>query len=254
MRHPNIVSFIGLSKSPRGELLIITELCDIDLMKLITNSEQHRGCNRLAVSVSMAKQIAASVSFLHAKGIVHRDLKPHNVLVNDPTGTGPGACVCKLCDFGVSTIADKFGGGEGFDGSRTGAMGSPVYMAPEMVSGRHGRAHYDHRVDTYSYGILLWVMWHGRRDPYAHIKAASSMQLAMRVAEGARPVFDVPQGGSTSLTSTSTSVSASAPVGEASGSSSGGGSSTNASTSNGNSQQLMLAHVPSSWCSSSSLL
>ena len=75
IRHPNIVSFIGLSKSPRGELLIITERCDVDLMRLLSRSKGHCGAVNCKAFVSMAKQIAASVNFLHARGIVHRDLK-----------------------------------------------------------------------------------------------------------------------------------------------------------------------------------
>jgi serine/threonine protein kinase len=106
--------------------------------------------------------------------------------VNDPTGQ----TVCKLCDFGIASKID--GSATGNDRTRTGAIGSPVYMAPEMSTGQYGRAHYDHRVDVYSFGILLWVMWHGRRDPYEHIQALGSFELMRMIADGNRPVFEMP--------------------------------------------------------------
>jgi hypothetical protein len=40
---------------------------------------------------------------------------------------------------------------------------------------------------------MLWVMWYGKRDPYEHVATHSSIHLAMAVAEGARPAFDIPQ-------------------------------------------------------------
>jgi serine/threonine protein kinase len=57
-----------------------------------------------------------SRQYLHSKKLIHRDLKPQNLLVNNKW-------VCKVADFGVSTIKTT---------TRTmTAIGTPVYMAPE---------------------------------------------------------------------------------------------------------------------------
>ena len=91
---------------------VITELCGGDLMQLLQSSDRYRGCRSLAAMHHLGKQIAASVSFLHSRGVIHRDLKPQNVLVCGPA-VGDLSCraltstVCKLCDFGISSIAER---------------------------------------------------------------------------------------------------------------------------------------------------
>jgi serine/threonine protein kinase len=78
--------------------------------------------------------------------MIHRDLKPANVLVNEPNGR----CVCKLCDFGVSSIG---GSGKG-PRTLTSGKGTPVYMAPEVMNGWRGRAHYDEKVGYHSLTVI----------------------------------------------------------------------------------------------------
>ena len=53
-------------------LCIVTELCDCDLMQLLTRSPAHRGMNDRSAMVALARQISAAVSFLHARGVIHR--------------------------------------------------------------------------------------------------------------------------------------------------------------------------------------
>jgi hypothetical protein len=75
MHHPSIVTLIGFSTSPRGEVLLVTELCDTDLMQLLECWTQNRGCNDPAAAVHLGKQVASAMSFLHLKGIIHGDIK-----------------------------------------------------------------------------------------------------------------------------------------------------------------------------------
>lgn len=71
--------------------------------------------------------VCAGLEAAHAEGLVHRDLKPENVfLVN----AAPDAASVKLLDFGISTFADDQG-----TPSRSGALGTPEYAAPEQIRG-----------------------------------------------------------------------------------------------------------------------
>ncbi|MCG8421160.1 MAG: protein kinase [Proteobacteria bacterium] len=64
--------------------------------------------------------ISNIVAYAHQRGYVHRDIKPANVLL-----TEDGAPM--LTDFDLVTVGDTTGG------TRTGALGTFVYAAPEMM-------------------------------------------------------------------------------------------------------------------------
>jgi serine/threonine protein kinase len=66
----------GIAQSPLNQLVIINEMCESDLMTLLLTCEKHRGSVNQQVLVSLARQIAASISILHSRGVIHRDLKP----------------------------------------------------------------------------------------------------------------------------------------------------------------------------------
>ncbi|MCB9594137.1 MAG: serine/threonine-protein kinase PknK [Sandaracinaceae bacterium] len=83
-------------------------------------------------------QLAAGLGALHAAGKVHRDLKPSNVLV-----TPEGRVV--ILDFGLVSEA------RGPDDSEA-IMGSPLYMAPEQVTG----APADPASDWYAVGVMIY--------------------------------------------------------------------------------------------------
>jgi serine/threonine-protein kinase len=91
------------------------------------------------VGLSVCEGLAAA----HAAGVVHRDLKPANVLIERS-----GRVV--LTDFGIArTLADDS------TGARTqGVVGTPLYMAPEQLSGLA----VDQRADIYAFGLMLFEM------------------------------------------------------------------------------------------------
>jgi len=91
-------------------------------------------------ALGIASDICRGLAFAHRQNVVHRDIKPRNILL-----TAEG--VAKVSDFGVAQLRQ-----EAFDYASTFA-GTRRYMAPEQYDG-----FYDHRVDIFSVGILLWEM------------------------------------------------------------------------------------------------
>lgn len=89
--------------------------------------------------------IAEGLLSLHVAKKVHRDLKPSNVIVEEGSG------IPKLLDFGIMRDADA-------PGATKGALGTPLYMAPEQAQGKE----VDWRADMYSFGCLLYEMLAGR--------------------------------------------------------------------------------------------
>jgi serine/threonine protein kinase len=91
-------------------------------------------------------QICDGLEAAHLQGVVHRDLKAQNILIG-PTGQ------IKIIDFGLARSVHL----EGM--TATGLiMGTPEYMAPEQVAGKH----VDERADIYALGVILFEMLTGR--------------------------------------------------------------------------------------------
>lgn len=107
---------------------------------------------------------------LHKKNIMHRDIKTLNVLLDEK-------CLPHICDFGISREDNQEDINE--TSLRTGDIGTPNWMAPELF----GQTHYDNRIDIYAFGIMLWEMLTGE-VPFAGKQPFVIMQL---VSSGARP-------------------------------------------------------------------
>jgi len=94
--------------------------------------------------------IAQALQFAHERNIIHRDVKPSNVLFNE-------AKQPVLSDFG---IVKMLGDDATQDLSTTSLLvGTPEYMSPEQARGEP----FDHRVDIYALGIMLYEMVTGRK-------------------------------------------------------------------------------------------
>jgi hypothetical protein len=103
----------------------------------------------------LAAGLAAAVADVHAQGVLHRDLKPNNVVLSP---SGP-----RLIDFGIARTGDQTAL------TRTGnAVGTPGYLAPEIVRG--GAA--SPAADVFALGAMLAYAATGRPpfgvgDPHA---------------------------------------------------------------------------------------
>ncbi|HET8959325.1 serine/threonine-protein kinase, partial [Nocardioides sp.] len=111
------------------------------------------GAPPFRVALDLVGQVAAGVADAHAAGLVHRDIKPANVLLR----RRDGELTAYLADFGVACRV----GAEPPSGE-PGATGTPLWMAPEVWSGRPAGV----AGDIYSLGCLLWATLTGR-PPYA---------------------------------------------------------------------------------------
>ncbi len=113
--------------------------------------------------VEIALQIASAMGAAHDLGIVHRDLKPENVfLLDDKDGERDRV---KVLDFGIAKQPTELSGKSSLT-TATRAVGTPGYMAPEMLT---APASTDRRADVYSLGAVLYEML-AARPPYAGIE------------------------------------------------------------------------------------
>lgn len=75
------------------------------------------------------EQLCHGVGAAHAAGVVHRDLKPENVFLAWSRRAGGDRFTVKVLDFGIAKLAAEVA-----TRATTGAVGSPMWMAPEQTA------------------------------------------------------------------------------------------------------------------------
>ncbi len=102
----------------------------------------------LAAAISYILQIASGLAVIHDARIIHRDIKPDNILFRlDETAV--------ITDFGIAKLVGA-SAGLTFSGH---IVGTPSYLAPELLSGNSPSI----QSDLYSMGIMLYEMLVGKR-------------------------------------------------------------------------------------------
>lgn len=163
VQHPDIVTVLDTGETG-GQLWLAMELapgCGLDRYA----QPQRLLPARLAVGI--AARVAGALAHAHALGVIHRDIKPSNVLVDLATSS------VKVTDFGTARLLEG-------RRTRTGLMlGTPAYMAPELLAGEDATP----RSDLYSLGVMLFELLAGRR-PH---DSASMGELLRQVANNPPP-------------------------------------------------------------------
>ncbi|KAL3823448.1 hypothetical protein ACHAXA_010208 [Cyclostephanos tholiformis] len=94
-------------------------------------------------------EILDAVSYMHGRGVVHRDIKAENVLFV----TSDMDSSIRVIDFGLALDRRAGGGGNDVPTMLTEAVGSPYYVAPEVLRGK-----YDESCDIWSVGVIAYVL------------------------------------------------------------------------------------------------
>ncbi|MDX1503091.1 MAG: serine/threonine-protein kinase [Thermoanaerobaculia bacterium] len=145
LHHPGIVTVFDVGESDDTFFFAMQLLPGASLAELL--AAQKRLSTRQVASLGI--QVADALSYAHREGILHRDIKPANLLIDRD-----GRCV--LTDFGIAlALTDT-------RLTQTGAsLGSPHYMAPEILNGKSP----DARCDLYALGVVMFEALTGR-PPY----------------------------------------------------------------------------------------
>lgn len=128
-----------------NEIYIVMEQLEDDMLEMIVSTEDKRLSER--VTKFLTYQILEALKYLHSKNIAHCDLKPENVLLVESRSQFPQI---KLCDFGFAKIIEE-------NSFRSSLVGTPAYLAPEVVRGER----YNRSVDLWSVGVIVYVSLSG---------------------------------------------------------------------------------------------
>ncbi|XXX82611.1 pentapeptide repeat-containing protein [Sorangium sp. So ce134] len=138
-------------------------------MELLRGGDLRRGVLEGRVErdrvVPLILRVGAALALAHARGIVHRDIKPANILLDE--GGAP-----KLTDFDLVADPDTSGG------TLTGALGTFVYAAPEMLSRPQDAGP---PADVYGLGMTAVFALHGRDLPLDVVRDAAKVIDALPV-------------------------------------------------------------------------
>ncbi len=139
---PHTIELYDFGVSPDGSLCYVMEF--LEGMDLETLVERH-GPLPPARVVHLLRQVCISLAEAHLQEFVHRDLKPANIYA---CRQGIEYDFAKVLDFGM--VADVK-----VDDTQE-IVGTPAYLAPEMVTGR-----FDARADIYSLGCVAYKLLTG---------------------------------------------------------------------------------------------
>lgn len=173
--HPHILRILSAYTRPR--LSLVTEYCSggslYDTLQTSLSSVKDK--------LSLCRDVASALEYLHAKSIVHRDIKSHNILLSEDR-TSSNTFVAKLGDFGAAIQLES----PDVRIVDTESHGTSGYTAPEIlqlqVSSIGG---YAMPSDIWSLGIVMWeIMTPESQNPFTGVEPQVVLD---HVHAGARP-------------------------------------------------------------------
>lgn len=123
----------------------------------------------------VARGSLEGLQYMHQNNFIHRDIKGANILLSDEGEV-------KLVDFGVSAILQDS------NQKRNTLIGTPYWMAPEVIQNKTRLNPYDEAVDVWSLGITLIEL--AEKDP--PLSQMNPMRALMQVPIRKAPVLQNP--------------------------------------------------------------
>jgi serine/threonine protein kinase len=149
---PHVVRLISASQVPLSSgprLTLIFEYIDGgDIQGRVEQSQRPSSPDLLAFAVGAL----AGIAELHSKEVVHRDIKPGNIALRGGSWAEP-----VLLDLGLGRILDASA-----ITPYPCSIGTPPYMAPEVVQGSPARK----GSDLWSLGVMLFLLGTGTHPFY----------------------------------------------------------------------------------------
>jgi serine/threonine-protein kinase len=152
LEHPNIIPVHALGADREGLPILVMKCIDGDPWRTLIREPDHPAWARwtgwasdpVERNIEILVEVCRAIAYAHSRNILHRDLKPDNVMLGEHGEV-------YVLDWGISTRLDG--------DRRPGVVGTPTYMAPEMVDPEHELSRV---TDVYLLGACLHEVLTGR--------------------------------------------------------------------------------------------
>ncbi|KAK2078247.1 hypothetical protein QBZ16_004116 [Prototheca wickerhamii] len=172
VQHDNVVKLLDFFAEAEHVVIVWELIQGPDLLDLLNECG-----GRLAEpdAAFYFSQLLHGVTFIHERGLCHRDLKPENVMIDRRSRT------VKIIDFGLSKHQAS---------AVTLGVGTPDYMAPELLGNGSVQTLYERRTgrydarasDIWALGVLLYLLVTGQypfEDPLHPQNVVATLQNIM---------------------------------------------------------------------------
>ncbi|MDC0683331.1 protein kinase domain-containing protein [Sorangium atrum] len=168
--HPGVVRMLD----PKGE----DSGWHYFVMELVHGEDVHSAVigKRLPAErvIPMLLSAGEAISFAHERGLVHRDVKPANILLD-------GEGLPRITDFDLVWARDTTGG------TRSGALGTFLYAAPELM---HRPQDADARADVYGLGMTAVFCLYGAELPPIMMRYPGRVLERLPCSDAVRKVLE----------------------------------------------------------------
>ena len=138
----NSVKFYYYFIDDNNDYIIVLEFCDSDLQKLLDEKGKFSSSEILFILEGLNKPF----KYIHNNNLIHRDIKPENIMIKyaDSSKT---KFIPKIADYALARELDE--------GIAKTSLGTPGYMAPEIIM----EEDYTDKSDLYSIGVMMYQFY-----------------------------------------------------------------------------------------------
>ncbi|KAF8312868.1 kinase-like protein, partial [Clavulina sp. PMI_390] len=180
IKHPNVISILGISSDDLHPLSIITPLAhNSNALQYLKRLDQDR---RAGAMLDIVTNIASALDHLHGfrPEIVHGDLHGRNILV-DAEGNG------LLCDFGLSRIKHEQTRTE----TKIAEGGKYRYLAPELLAPHALKFRTTPASDCYAFAMTILELGTVQRPFVEFLEERAAFNAAERGIRPGKPLAKV---------------------------------------------------------------
>jgi len=155
IHHDNVVGISDFGRTADGRMFFVMEYLEGEDLAQTLRREGPLPWRRV---VHIARQIVRAIGEAHRRGVLHRDIKPSNCFRVTRDGDPD---FIKVLDFGLAKLFDAQDRGDVPVGPHTATgvkLGTPGYMAPEILAGQRP----DTRADLFSIAALMLRLLTGK--------------------------------------------------------------------------------------------